>query len=120
MEKLLYYCETGNNLQVRAIMEEHYIPNDISPDIITDKSGRTALFISIMNSWTFYELPQYLLSNGASLEAKDVNGKLILYEVIEDIHPNFLNLRESVTGCASLKSTNNSNHYGSNFSRYPS
>ena len=41
-------------------MEEHYIPNDISPDIITDKSGRTALFISIMNSWTFYELPQYL------------------------------------------------------------
>lgn len=82
MENLLHYSKTGNNHKVRAIIEEHYLPFSISPDIFTDNYGRTACWLAILNSWTFYELPQYLVNNGASLEVKDVYGKTILHEVI--------------------------------------
>eukprot|EP00944_MAST-04C_sp_MAST-4C-sp1_P004287 g4287.t1 len=57
-----------------------------------------------MNSWTFYELPQYLVSNGASLEVKDVYGKSILYHVIRTKNVNafkFL-LKNNVYLCGAI------------------
>ena len=85
MEQLLRYALKNDTIACMSILKKCYIPNKLSPDLFTDEIGRTALWIAMINAWTFYDLPQCLIDHGASVNSniKNIYGRTLLYDIIE-------------------------------------
>ena len=85
MEQLLRYALKNDTIACMSILKKWYIPNKLSPDLFTDEIGRTALWIAMMNAWTFYDLPQCLIDHGASVNSniKNIYGRTLVYDIIE-------------------------------------
>ena len=92
MERILIHASANDTVATMSILKKYYIPHCISPDIFTDGIGRTALWISIMKAWTFYDLPQCLIDHGASVNCniKNIYGQTLLYDVIKTENVNAL------------------------------